>query len=179
MRQMRGHFSDRSLPAERMPRQQWRLALLEKGQLKNGWLRSGGADGRNCSTICIKQQSTKNVRVSVAVRKELLSLRHRFGERTFCEGRLATQFRLVNSGKILSRDERRQMSAPYYYRAWTAFPHFLIRFTRAIQRNEKSWDALFLYALAVAPLRVIDSLRIVESEICEERSNLKRKLKDK
>ena len=152
---------------------------MEKGQLKNGWLRSGGADGRNCSTICIKQQSTKNVRVSVAVRKELLSLRHRFGERTFCEGRLATQFRLVNSGKILSRDERRQMSAPYYYRAWTAFPHFLIRFTRAIQRNEKSWDALFLYALAVAPLRVIDSLRIVESEICEERSNLKRKLKDK
>ena len=179
MRQMRGHFSDRSLPAERMPRQQWRLALLEKGQLKNGWLRSGGADGRNCSTICIKQQSTKNVRVSVAVRKELLSLRHRFGERTSCEGRLTTQFRLVNSGKILSRDERRQMSAPYYYRAWTAFPHFLIRFTRAIQRNEKSWDALFLYALAVAPLRVIDSLRIVESDICEERSNLKRKLKDK
>ena len=47
------------------------------------------------------------------------------------------------------------MSTPYYYRAWTAFPHFLIRFTRAIQRNEKGWDALFLYALADAPLRVI------------------------
>ena len=99
--------------------------------------------------------------MSVAVRKELLSLRHRFGERTSCKGRLATQFRLVNSGKILSRDERRQMSTPYYcYRAWTAFLHFLIRFTRAIQRNEKGWDALFLYALAVAPLRVFDSLRV-------------------
>ena len=61
----------------------------------------------------------------------------------------------------------------------SAFPHFLIRFTRAIQRNEKGWDALFLYALAVAPLCVIDSLRVVESEICEERSNLERKLKDK
>ena len=94
------------------------------------------------------EQSAKNVRVSMAVRKELLSLRHRFGERTSCEGRLTTQFRLVNSGKILSRDERRQMSTPYCYRAWTAFPHFLIRFTRAIQRNEKGWDALFLYALA-------------------------------
>ena len=94
------------------------------------------------------EQSAKNVWVSVAVRKELLSLRHRFGERTSCEGRLTTQFRLVNSGKILSRDERRQMSTPYCYRAWTAFPHFLIRFTRAIQRNEKGWDALFLYALA-------------------------------
>jgi len=91
------------------------------------------------------EQSAKNVRVSVAVRKELLSLRHRFGERTSCEGRLTTQFRLVNSGKILSRDERRQMPTPYCYRAWTAFPHFLIRFTRAIQRNEKGWDALFCY----------------------------------
>ena len=30
----------------------------------------------------------------------------------------------------------------------SAFLHFLIRFTRAIQRNEKGWDALFLYALA-------------------------------
>ena len=94
------------------------------------------------------EQSAKNVRVSMAVRKELLSLRHRFGERTSCEGRLTTQFRLVNSGKNLSRDETRQMPTPYYYRAWTAFPHFLIRFTRAIQRNEKGWDALFLYALA-------------------------------
>ena len=101
------------------------------------------------------EQSAKNMRVSVAVRKELLSLRHRFGEKTSCEGRLATQFRLVNSGKILSRDETRQMPTPYCYRAWTAFPHFLIRFTRAIQRNEKSWDALFVYDLADAPLRVI------------------------
>ena len=116
----------------------------------------------------------KKVQVSVAVRKESLSLRHRFGERTSCEGRLTTQFRLVNSGKILSRDERRQMSTPYCYRAWTAFLHFLIRFTRAIQRNEKGWDALFCYALAVASLRVIDS---VESSICEEerRSNLESK----
>ena len=94
------------------------------------------------------EQSAKNERMPAAVKKELLSLRHRFGERTSCEGRLTTQFRLVNSGKILSRDGRRQMSTPYYYRAWTAFPHFLIRFTRAIQRNEKGWDALFLYALA-------------------------------
>jgi hypothetical protein len=94
------------------------------------------------------EQSAKKRRMSLAVRKELLSLRHRFGERTSCEGRLTTQFRLVNSGKILSRDERRQMPTPYCYRAWTAFPHFLIRFTRAIQRNEKGWDALFLYALA-------------------------------
>ena len=53
------------------------------------------------------------------------------------------------------------MSTPYYYRAWTAFPHFLIRFTRAIQRNEKGWDALFLYALTIAPLCVIDSLRVI------------------
>ena len=94
------------------------------------------------------EQSAKKQRMSVAVRKELLSLRHRFGETTSCEGRLTTQFRLVNSGKILSRDERRQMPTPYCYRAWTAFPHFLIRFTRAIQRNEKGWDALFLYVLA-------------------------------
>jgi hypothetical protein len=100
------------------------------------------------------EQSAKKQRMSVAVKEELLSLRHRFGERTSCEGRLTTQFRLVNSGKILSRDERRQMSTPYCYRAWTAFPHFLIRFTRAIQRNEKGWDALFCYALPVAPLRV-------------------------
>ena len=94
------------------------------------------------------EQSAKNAMMSMAVRKELLSLRHRFGERTSCEGRLTTQFRLVNSGKILSRDERRQMPTPYYNRAWTAFPHFLIRFTRAIQRNEKGWDALFLYVMA-------------------------------
>ena len=94
------------------------------------------------------QQSAKKARMSVAAKKELLSLRHRFGERTSCKGRLTTRFRLVNSGKILSRDERRQMSTPYYYRAWTAFPHFLIRFTRAIQRNEKGWDTLFCYALA-------------------------------
>ena len=94
------------------------------------------------------EQSAKNKWVSIGVRKELLSLRHRFGEKTSCKGRLTTRFRLVNSGKILSRDERRQMPTPYCYRAWTAFPHFLIRFTRAIQRNEKGWDALFLYALA-------------------------------
>ena len=100
-------------------------------------------------------QSAKKRRVLDKVRKDFLLLRHRFGERTSCEGRLTTRFRLVNSGKILSRDERRQMSTPYYYRAWTAFPHFLIRFTRAIQRNEKGWDALFSYALAVAPLCVI------------------------
>ena len=92
-------------------------------------------------------QSAKKRRVLDEVRKDFLLLRHRFGERTSCEGRLTTRFRLVNSGKILSRDERRQMSTPYCYRAWTAFPHFLIRFTRAIQRNEKGWDALFLYAL--------------------------------
>ena len=106
-------------------------------------------------------QSAKKRRVLDKVRKDFLLLRHRFGERTSCEGRLTTRFRLVNSGKILSRDERRQMSTPYYYRAWTAFPHFLIRFTRAIQRNEKGWDALFSYALAVAPLCVIDSLCVI------------------
>ena len=94
------------------------------------------------------QQSAKNEWMSAAAKKDLLSLRHRFGERTSCKGRLTTQFRLVNSGKILSRDGRRQMSTPYYYRAWTAFPHFLIRFTRAIQRNEKGWDTLFCFALA-------------------------------
>ena len=43
----------------------------------------------------------------------------------------------------------------------SAFPHFLIRFTRAIQRNEKGWDALFLYALADAALRVYDSLCVI------------------
>ena len=112
------------------------------------------------------EQSTKKRQMSVAVRKVFLSLRHRFGERTSCEGRLTTQFRLVNSGKILSRDERRQMPTPYYYRAWTAFPHFLIRFTRAIQRNEKGWDALFCYALPVAPLRVFDSLCVIDSVEC-------------
>ena len=112
------------------------------------------------------EQSAKNKRMSVGVKKESLSLRHRFGERTSCEGRLATQFRLVNSGKILSRDERRQMPTPYCYRAWTAFPHFLIRFTRAIQRNEKGWDALFCYALPVAPLRVFDSLCVIDSVEC-------------
>ena len=122
------------------------------------------------------EQSAKKRRVSVAVRKELLSLRHRFGERTSCEGRLTTQFRLVNSGKILSRDERRQMSTPYCYRAWTAFPHFLIRFTRAIQRNEKGWDALFLYALAVAPLRVFDPLRVfARNKAIQKENDLKLK----
>jgi hypothetical protein len=29
----------------------------------------------------------------------------------------------------------------------SAFPRFLIRFTRAIQRNEKGWDALFSLCL--------------------------------
>ena len=106
-------------------------------------------------------QSAKKSRVLDEVRKDFLLLRHRFGERTSCEGRLTTQFRLVNSGKILSRDEMRQMPTPYYYRAWTAFPHFLIRFTRAIQRNEKGWDALFCYALAVAPLCVFDSVCVI------------------
>ena len=106
-------------------------------------------------------QSAKKRRMLDEVRKDFLLLRHRFGERTSCEGRLTTQFRLVNSSKILSRDERRQMSTPYCYRAWTAFLHFLIRFTRAIQRNEKGWDALFLYALAVASLCVIDSLCVI------------------
>ena len=105
--------------------------------------------GMTCSNdMKTTQQSAKKQRMSMAAKKELLSLRHRFGERTSCKGRLTTRFRLVNSGKILSRDERRQMSTPYYYRAWTAFPHFLIRFTRAIQRNEKGWDTLFCYALA-------------------------------
>ena len=125
------------------------------------------------------EQSAKNARMSIAVRKELLSLRHRFGERTSCEGRLTTQFRLVNSGKILSRDERRQMPTPYCYRAWTAFPHFLIRFTRAIQRNEKGWDALFLYALAVAPLCVIarrdDEVIYREKRIIIVMNNTKKK----
>ena len=96
----------------------------------------------------ITKQSAKKERMSMAARKELLSLQHRFGERTSCKGRLTTGFRLVNSGTILSRDEKRQMSTPYYYRAWTAFLHFLIRFTRAIQRNEKGWDTLFCFALA-------------------------------
>ena len=86
--------------------------------------------------------------MSVAVRKELLSLRHRFGEKTSCKGQLTTSFQLVNSGKIISKDGR-QVSTPYNdYRAWTAFLHFLIRFTRADQRNERSWDTLFSYALA-------------------------------
>ena len=115
----------------------------------------------NTKTI---QQSAKKAKMSMAVKKELLSLRHRYGEKTSCKGRLTTRFRLVNSGKILSRDERRQMSTPYYYRAWTAFPHFLIRFTRAIQRNEKGWDALFLYVLAVAPLRVIARNEAIQKE---------------
>ena len=114
---------------------------------------------QNKSEKSTNEQSAKNRRMPVAVKKELLSLQHRFGEKTSCEGRLTTQFRLVNSGKILSRDERRQMPTPYCYRAWTAFPHFLIRFTRAIQRNEKGWDALFSYA--VASLRVYDSLRVI------------------
>jgi len=93
------------------------------------------------------EQSAKNERMSVAVRKELLSLRHRFGEKTSCKGQLTTSFQLVNSGKIISKDGR-QVSTPYYYRAWTAFLHFLIRFTRADQRNERSWDTLFSYVLA-------------------------------
>ena len=110
------------------------------------------------------KQSAKKVQMTMAAKKELLSLRHRFGEKTSCKGRLTTRFRLVNSGKILSRDERRQMSTPYYYRAWTAFPHFLIRFTRAIQRNEKGWDTLFCYALAVAPLCVIARNEAIQKE---------------
>ena len=93
------------------------------------------------------EQSAKNKRVSIGVRKELLSLRHRFGEKTSCKGQLTTSFQLVNSGKIISKDGR-QVSTPYYYRAWTAFLHFLIRFTRADQRNERSWDTLFSYVLA-------------------------------
>ena len=99
------------------------------------------------------EQSTKNERMSVAVRKELLSLRHRFGEKTSCKGHLKASFLLVNSGKILSKDGAADVHS-LYHRAWTAFFRFSIRFTRADQWNEKSWDALFLYALAVAPLRV-------------------------
>ncbi len=108
------------------------------------------------------KQSAKKEQLSAAAKKELLSLRHRFGEKTSCEGRLTTQFRLVNSGKILSRDERRQMSTPYCYRAWTAFPHFLIRFTRAIQRNEKSWDALFCFCLGYRSGKMEKKGRIIE-----------------
>ena len=89
------------------------------------------------------EQSAKNERMSVAVRKESLSLRHRFGERTSCKGHLKASFLLVNSGKILSKHS-------LYHRAWTAFFRFSIRFTRADQWNEKSWDALFLYALIEA-----------------------------
>ena len=58
------------------------------------------------------EQSAKNKRVSIGVRKELLSLRHRFGEKTSCKGHLKASFLLVNSGKILSKGER-QMSTPY------------------------------------------------------------------
>ena len=58
------------------------------------------------------EQSAKNERMSVAVRKESLSLRHRFGEKTSCKGHLKASFLLVNSGKILSKGER-QMSTPY------------------------------------------------------------------
>jgi hypothetical protein len=61
------------------------------------------------------EQSAKKRQMSVAVRKELLSLRHRFGEMTSCEGRLTTQFRLVNSGKILSRDEKMTIFAGNNY----------------------------------------------------------------
>ena len=57
-----------------------------------------------------KQSATKE-RMSEAVRKELLSLRHRFGEKTSCKGHLKASFLLVNSGKILSKDGR-QMSTP-------------------------------------------------------------------
>ena len=57
------------------------------------------------------------------------------------------------------------MPTPYYYRAWTAFLHFLIRFTRAIQRNERGWDTLFCY-VPVAPLCVFDSLRVIDSVEC-------------
>ena len=100
-------------------------------------------------------QSAKNERLSVAVRKELLSLRHRFGEKTSCKGQLTTSFQLVNSGKIISKDGR-QVSTPYYYRAWTAFLHFLIRFTRADQRNERSWDTLFSCVLAWVKCKLND-----------------------
>ena len=92
-------------------------------------------------------QSAKKRRVLAWVRKDFLPLRHRFGEKTSCKGQLTISFQLVNSGKIISKDGR-QVSTPYYYRAWTAFLHFLIRFTRADQRNEKGWDTLFHYALA-------------------------------
>ena len=94
------------------------------------------------------QQSAKKGRMLTQERKEFLTLRHRFGEKTSCKGQLTTSFQLVNSGKILSKDGRR-VSTPYNdYRAWTAFLHFLIRFTRADQRNKRSWDTLFSYALA-------------------------------
>lgn len=93
------------------------------------------------------KQSAKKHRVLVRVKKEFLTLRHRFGEKTSCKGQLTTSFQLVNSGKIISKDGR-QVSTPYYYRAWTAFLHFLIRFTRADQRNERSWDTLFSCVLA-------------------------------
>ena len=64
------------------------------------------------STNTTNEQSAKNERMSVAVRKESLSLRHRFGEKTSCKGHLKASFLLVNSGKILSKGER-QMSTPY------------------------------------------------------------------
>jgi hypothetical protein len=91
------------------------------------------------------QQSAKKQRMSVAAKKELLSLQHRFGEKTSCKGHLTTPFQLVNSGKILSEDGWWQMSAPYSYRARAAFHHFSIWFTRAFQRNDKSWNALFCF----------------------------------
>ena len=93
------------------------------------------------------EQSAKNERMSVAVRKESLSLRHRFGETTSCKGHLKASFLLVNSGKILSKDGR-QMSTPYIIGRGLLFFRFSIRFTRADQWNERSWDTLFLYAFA-------------------------------
>jgi hypothetical protein len=95
------------------------------------------------------EQSAKNKRVSIGVRKELLSLHHRFGEKTSCKGHLKASFLLVNSGKILSKDGAADVHS-LYHRAWTAFFRFSIRFTRADQWNERSWDTLFHYALIEA-----------------------------
>lgn len=97
------------------------------------------------------EQSAKNKRVSIGVRKELLSLRHRFGEKTSCKGHLKASFLLVNSGKILSKDGAADVHS-LYHRAWTAFLHFSIRFTRADQWNGRSWDTLFHYALIEATI---------------------------
>ena len=57
MLQVRSHFDDRAVPVEGMPGQQRRVALLEKGQLRNGLAQNAAGERREKTAPLLLQSS--------------------------------------------------------------------------------------------------------------------------